>query len=137
MRMLEAGEEPLYLARRMVRFATEDIGNADPQALQVAIAAKESYEFLGSPEGELALAQCAVYLARAKKSNEIYKGFKKTRRLIKETGTLPVPLHLRNAPTELMKDLNYGKGYKYAHDYEDAEVDQEHFPEEIKGVKLL
>jgi len=136
-RMLEAGESPLFLARRMVRFASEDIGNADPQALQISLSAKSSYEFLGSPEGELALAQCAVYLARAPKSNEIYRGYNNAQKVIKETGTLSVPHHIRNAPTSLMKDLGYGKGYKYAHDYENAKVNQEHFPKGLEKTKLL
>jgi len=132
-RMLEAGEDPLYLARRMVRFASEDIGNADPSALQVAIAAKEAYHFLGSPEGELALAQCAVYLATAPKSNAIYAAFQEVQRDIREQPALPVPLHIRNAPTALMSQLGYGKGYQYAHDFPDAYVEQEHLPENLRG----
>ncbi len=132
-RMLEAGEDPLYLARRMVRFASEDIGNADPSALQVAIAAKEAYHFLGSPEGELALAQCAVYLATAPKSNAIYAAFQEVQRDIREHPALPVPLHIRNAPTSLMSQLGYGNGYKYAHDFPDAYVEQEHLPENLRG----
>ena len=135
MRMIEAGEDPKYIIRRMIRFASEDIGNADPQALQVAVAAKEAVEFLGYPECDNALVQTAIYLARAPKSNAVYSAASLAREDIKETGNLPVPLHLRNAPTRLMKDLGYGKGYKYAHDYKDAKVDQEHFPPELKGRK--
>ncbi|GAB4344017.1 MAG: replication-associated recombination protein A [Desulfobulbaceae bacterium] len=132
-RMLEAGEDPLYIARRLIRFASEDIGNADPQALQVTLNAREAYHILGTPEGELALAQAAAYLATAPKSNAIYMASKKVRRDIRKTGTLPVPLHLRNAPTRLMKEIGYGKGYRYAHDDREALVDQDHLPEEIAG----
>ena len=132
-RMLQAGEDPLYLARRMVRFASEDVGNADPAALPLAIAAKEAYHFLGSPEGELALAQCAVYLATAPKSNAIYAAFQEVQRDIHEQPALPVPLHIRNAPTTLMSELGYGKGYQYAHDFPDAYVEQEHLPENLRG----
>jgi putative ATPase len=131
-RMLAAGEDPLYIARRMVRFASEDIGNADPQALVVAMAAQQAFHFIGLPEGELALAQAAVYLATAPKSNSLYVGYGKVKEIIKETGYVPDPLHIRNAPTKLMKDLNYGKDYKYAHDYADRYVPQEYLPEEIK-----
>ncbi len=130
-RMLAAGEDPLYIARRMVRFASEDVGNADPDALRVALNATESFRFLGSPEGELALAQAAVYLATAPKSNSIYTAYGKVREVIRRTGALPVPLHIRNAPTKLMKSLGYGKDYKYAHDYEDAYIPQDYFPEEL------
>jgi len=130
-RMLAAGEDPLYIARRMVRFASEDIGNADPDALSVALNAAESFRFLGSPEGELALAQAAVYLATAPKSNSIYTAYGKVREVIRRTGALPVPLHIRNAPTKLMKSLGYGKDYRYAHDYEDAYISQDYFPEEL------
>jgi putative ATPase len=132
-RMLAAGEDPLYIARRMVRFASEDIGNADPQALVVAMAAQQAFHFIGLPEGELALAQAAVYLATAPKSNALYTGYGKVKEVIKTKGYLPVPLHIRNAPTKLMKELDYGKDYKYAHDYTDAYVPQEYLPEEIKG----
>lgn len=132
-RMLAAGEDPLYIARRMIRFASEDIGNADPQALVVAIAAQQAFHFIGLPEGELALAQAAVYLATAPKSNSLYVGYGKVKDTIKTTGYLPVPLHIRNAPTKLMKELDYGKDYKYAHDYPEAYVDQEYLPDEIKG----
>lgn len=134
-RMLAGGEDPLYIARRMVRFASEDIGNADPQALQVTIAAKEAYHFLGSPEGELALAQAAVYLATAPKSNAVYKAFNQVQEDIQRTQVLPVPLHIRNAPTQLMKDLGYGKDYKYPHDFPDHFVDETYLPENLKDRK--
>jgi len=132
-RMLAAGEDPLYIARRMVRFASEDVGNADPQALVVAMAAQQAFHFIGLPEGELALAQAAVYLATAPKSNSLYVGYGKVKETIKTTGYLSVPLHIRNAPTKLMKELDYGKDYKYAHDYPNAYVEQEYLPDEIKG----
>ncbi len=134
-RMLAGGEDPLYVARRMVRMASEDIGNADPQALQVAIAAKEAYHFLGSPEGELALAQAAIYLATAPKSDAAYKAFNLVREDIQKTQTLPVPLHIRNAPTKLMKNLGYGKDYKYPHDSPDHFVDETYLPENLKNRK--
>lgn len=130
-RMLAGGEDPLYIARRMVRFASEDVGNADPRALEVAVAAMEAFRFIGRPEGELALAQAAVYLACAEKSNALYVGWGKVQEAIDETGSLPVPLHLRNAPTALMKGWGYGRGYKYAHDYKDAWVSQEYLPEPL------
>ncbi len=132
-RMLEAGEDPLYIARRMVRFASEDVGNADPHALTVTISAMQAFQFIGLPEGELALAQAAVYLATAPKSNALYTGYGRVRDAIKLTGTLETPLHIRNAPTRLMKDLGYGKDYQYAHDFEDAYVPQEYLPEKLKG----
>lgn len=134
-RMLEAGENPLYVARRLVRFASEDIGNADPQALQVAVAAMQAVHFLGMPEGNLALAQTATYLACAPKSNALYKGYQLTQEDIKRWGPLPVPLVIRNAPTPLMKDLGYGEGYKYAHNFEGGYIVQEHLPKELKGRK--
>ncbi len=134
-RMLEAGEEPLYAARRLIRFASEDIGNADPTALQIAIQARDSYQMLGSPEGELALAQAVLYLATAPKSNAVYMAYKKVRQDIAQTGSLPVPHHIRNAPTKLMKDLGYGKGYQYAHDSPLALVDQDHLPEKLAGTR--
>ena len=132
-RMISAGEDPLYIARRMVRFASEDVGNADPQALIIAVAAQQAFHFIGLPEGELALAQAAVYLATAPKSNSLYVGYGKVKEIINTTGYLPVPLHIRNAPTKLMKELDYGKDYKYAHDYVNAYVPQEYLPEKIKG----
>ena len=115
-RMLDGGADPRYMARRLIRMATEDIGLADPRALRLALDAAEVYERLGSPEGELALAECVVYLAVAPKSNAIYRAFKEAKALVKKDGTRPVPMHLRNAPTQLMKDLDYGKDYRYAHD---------------------
>ena len=121
-RMLEAGEDPLYVARRLVRFASEDVGNADPQALRLTLDAKEAYHFLGTPEGELALAQAACYLALAPKSNAVYAAWNAVRQDIQEKPAEPVPLHLRNAPTGLMANLGYGKGYQYAHDAPDAPV---------------
>lgn len=131
-RMLMAGEDPLYVARRMVRFASEDIGNADPYALRLAMSAMEAFRFIGPPEGELALAQAAVYLATAAKSNSIYAAYGRVREVVRKTGTLPVPLHVRNAPTRLMKDLGYSRGYKYAHDYEGAYTAQEYLPEQLR-----
>lgn len=119
-RMLDGGADPRYLSRRMIRMASEDIGLADPRALRLALDAAETYERLGSPEGELALAECLVYLAVAPKSNAVYKAFKAAQAFVREDGTRPVPLHLRNAPTRLMKELDYGKNYRYAHDEEDG-----------------
>jgi putative ATPase len=133
MRMIEAGEDPLFIARRMVIFAAEDIGNADPQALPIAVAAKDAVHFVGLPEGRIALAQAVTYLATAPKSNASYRAMLAAGRDAKELGALPVPLHLRNAPTPLMQELGYGKGYNYPHDYDDAIVDQEYFPRELLG----
>ena len=118
LRMLDGGADPKYMARRMIRMASEDIGLADPRALRMALDAAEVYERLGTPEGELALAECVVYLAVAPKSNAVYKAFNEAKAFIKKDGTRPVPMHLRNAPTKLMKELDYGKGYRYAHDEE-------------------
>jgi putative ATPase len=132
-RMLDAGEDPLYIARRLVRFASEDVGNADPAALRLTLDAKEAYHFLGTPEGELALAQAACYLALAPKSNAVYAAWNEVREDIREKPAEPVPLHLRNAPTGLMANLGYGRGYQYAHDAPDAVVDQEHLPEALRG----
>ncbi|RJP26631.1 MAG: replication-associated recombination protein A [Candidatus Omnitrophota bacterium] len=133
-RMMEAGEDPMYVARRMIRFASEDVGMADPNALLIAIAARDSYHFLGSPEGDLALAQAAVYLATALKSNTLYAAYGKALAAVKEYGYLPVPLPIRNAPTQLMKSLEYGKGYKYAHDYENAYTAQQYLPDKLVGT---
>ncbi|MBI5904822.1 MAG: replication-associated recombination protein A, partial [Deltaproteobacteria bacterium] len=130
-RMLAAGEDPLYVARRMIRFASEDVGNAAPGALQVTLAAAEAYRTLGSPEGELALAQAAVYLATAPKSNRTYIAWKKAAADVEAGGSHPVPLHIRNAPTRLMKDLGYGKEYKYPHDFADGFVAENYFPETL------
>ncbi|MFQ5882310.1 MAG: replication-associated recombination protein A [Candidatus Methylomirabilales bacterium] len=133
-RMLTAGEDPLYIARRLIRFASEDVGNADPAALSLAVAAKEAYHFLGSPEGELALAQCACYLATAPKSNAVYRAYERARGDVERAPIAPVPLHLRNAPTPLMKGLGYGAGYRYAHDYPGALVDQAHLPPVLRDA---
>jgi putative ATPase len=132
-RMLEAGEEPLYVARRLVRFASEDVGNADPHGLRVALDAKDAYHFLGTPEGELALAQATCYLALAPKSNAVYAAWNAIKDDIREKPAEPVPLHIRNAPTGLMAHLGYGRGYQYAHDAPEALVDQEHLPDALRG----
>jgi putative ATPase len=132
-RMLDGGCDPLYLARRVVRMASEDIGNADPRALPLTLQAWDTYERLGSPEGELAIAQAIVYMACAAKSNAVYTAFGAARKDAKDLGTLEVPLHLRNAPTQLMKELDYGKDYRYAHDEEDAfAAGENYFPEEME-----
>lgn len=134
-RMLDAGEEPLYIVRRLIRFATEDIGLADPYALTLTINARDTYHFLGSPEGELAIAMAVVYMACAPKSNSIYTAFSQAQNDATKRGSLPVPLHIRNAPTKLMKNFGYGKGYKYAHNYEEGLTDQEYLPEELSGTE--
>ena len=131
--MLASGEDPLYIARRLIRFASEDVGISDPRALEVTLSCRQAYQLLGSPEGELALYQAAVYLATAPKSNALYMTEKKVRAEIRQSGSLPVPLHLRNAPTKLMQDFGYGKGYQYAHDQQDALTAQEHLPEQLAG----
>jgi len=132
-RMIEAGEDPLYIARRMIRFAAEDVGMADPQALQVAVSAKEAFHFVGLPEGTLALAQAAVYLATAPKSNALYVAYQQVEKDVRDLENMPVPLHIRNAPTSLMKELGYGKDYKYPHDYPDHFIEEEYLPENLKG----
>jgi putative ATPase len=132
-RMLEAGEDVLYVARRLIRFASEDVGNADPQALTVAVAAKEAAHFLGLPEANTALAQCAVYLATAPKSNAVYTAYGRAAADATRDVAEPVPLHLRNAPTRLLKDLEYGKGYEYAHDAPDAVADMDCLPPALRG----
>jgi len=134
-RMLEGGEDPLYIARRLVRFASEDVGNADPQALQVAVSAMQAVQFVGMPEANLFLVQAATYLACAPKSNALLKGYLKAKEDIKRTGPLAVPLVIRNAPTQLMKELGYGRGYKYAHNFEGAYVEQPHLPPELTGSR--
>ncbi|HWR82355.1 MAG TPA: replication-associated recombination protein A [Candidatus Deferrimicrobium sp.] len=134
-RMLDGGDDPMYLARRLVRFAAEDVGLADPYALTLAISARDAYHFLGSPEGELALAELVIYLACAPKSNATYVAFEKAQADAAQKGSLPVPLHIRNAPTALMKALDYAKGYKYPHEYEEALTDQQYFPDELKGTE--
>ena len=133
-RMLAGGEDPLYLARRLVRIASEDVGLADPRALSVALAAKDAYHFLGSPEGELALAEATIYLATAPKSNRAYTAFDAAQEAAQQHPAEPVPLHIRNAPTGLMKDLGYGAGYKYAFDAEQAYLPQEYLPETLRGA---
>ena len=130
-RMIEGGEDPMYIIRRMVRFASEDVGLADPAALQVAISAKQSFEFIGPPEGYLAILEAAIYLALAPKSNSLYKTYLKVKSDVEEFGALPVPYHIRNAPTRLMKEIGYGRGYKYAHDYNEAIVSQNHLPDKL------
>jgi putative ATPase len=132
-RMLRAGEDPMYLARRLVRMASEDIGLAAPEALNLALSARDAMHFLGSPEGDLALAEAAVYLALAPKSNALYTAFGAANRDVEETRAEPVPLHLRNAPTRLMESLDYGKGYRYAHDEPDAVADMECLPPNLAG----
>jgi putative ATPase len=131
-RMLEAGEDPLYVARRLIRFASEDIGLADPQALTQAVAAQQAAHFVGMPEANLALAQAVVYLATAPKSNALYAAYSTVQEDVERTRADPVPLHLRNAPTPLMRKLGYGKGYRYAHDFEESQVEQQHLPDAIK-----
>jgi putative ATPase len=126
-RMLEAGEDPLFIARRMVILASEDIGNADPHAVQVAISCMQSFDFVGMPEGWIPLAQCATYLASAPKSNASYHAYLLAQADVKEHGALPVPMHIRNAPTKLMEELGYGKDYKYAHDFEGHYVKGERY----------
>ncbi|PIF77116.1 putative ATPase [Variovorax sp. 54] len=133
-RMLDGGADPRYMARRLVRMASEDIGLADPRALRLALDAAEVYERLGTPEGELALAECVVYLAIAPKSNAVYKAYNAVRALVKKDSTRPVPMHLRNAPTKLMKELDYGKGYRYAHDEEGGfAAGERYLPEGLEG----
>jgi putative ATPase len=135
-RMLEAGEDPLYVARRLVRFASEDVGNADPHALSVAVAAKDAVHFIGMPEGNTALAQAAIYLANAPKSNAVYVAYLEAAEAAAKEVAEPVPLHLRNAPTGLMKQLDYGKGYRYAHDEPDGVTDMECLPPSHRGRKF-
>ena len=134
-RMLEAGEDPLYVARRLVRFASEDVGMADPQALVVAMAAQQAVHFIGMPEGNLALAQVVVYLATAPKSNSLDKAYSKVQQDVERTRTDPVPLHLRNPVTGLMRELGYGKGYKYAHDFPGHFVEQQNLPDSLQGKR--
>ena len=136
-RMLESGEDPLYVARRLVRFASEDIGVADSHALRVALDAKDAFDFIGLPEGKLALAQCVVYLAAAPKSNSVYTAYSKAAEDVRETRNEPVPLHLRNAPTRLMKEFHYGKGYQYAHNLESKVADMECLPESLRGRRYF
>jgi putative ATPase len=135
-RMVEGGEDPLYLARRLVRMASEDVGLADPAALRVAVAARDAYHFLGTPEGELALAEAVVYLATAPKSNRVYRAWTEARRAAQETPSAPVPLHIRNAPTSLMKELGYGREYRYDHDEEEGIAPQAYLPEALAGARF-
>jgi putative ATPase len=135
-RMLEAGEDPLYVARRVVRFASEDIGNADPQALAVAVAAKDAVHFIGMPEGNTALAQAVIYMATAPKSNAVYVAYQGAADAALRDEAEPVPLQLRNAPTRLMKSLDYGKGYQYAHDEADAVTGMDCLPERLQGRRF-
>ncbi len=134
-RMLEAGEDPMFIARRMIIFASEDIGNADPKALSLALAAKESFHFIGLPEGWIPLAQAVTYLATAPKSNSSYTAYKRVKKDVISLGSLPVPLHIRNAPSKLMKEIGYGKNYKYPHNFEGGHVNQDYLPEQLKGKK--
>jgi putative ATPase len=134
--MLDGGADPLYIGRRVVRMAVEDIGLADPRALRIALDACETYERLGSPEGELALAEAVIYLALAAKSNAVYEAYNAARDFVSRDGTRPVPLHIRNAPTRLMKDLGYGRNYRYAHDEEGAyAAGESYFPEGMPAVE--
>jgi putative ATPase len=135
-RMLEAGEDPLYVARRMVRFATEDVGLADPRALMVTVAAQQAFHFLGRPEGDLALAEAAVYLATAPKSNALYEAYSKAKQEVEDKGNLPVPLPLRNAPTGLMRQLAYGRGYRYPHDHSEAHVPMSYLPADLQDMRF-
>ena len=135
-RMIEAGEDPLFILRRMVILASEDIGNADPRALQVAVAALQGFQLVGLPEGRIILAQAVTYLATAPKSNASYVGIDAALAEVRKSGALGVPAHIRNAPTRLMKELGYGKGYKYAHDYAEGYVAQEYLPDELAGRKF-
>ncbi|HEY3220353.1 MAG TPA: replication-associated recombination protein A [Gemmatimonadales bacterium] len=134
-RMLAGGEDPLYIARRLVRIASEDVGLADPRALAITVAAKDAYHFLGTPEGELALAEAVVYLATAPKSNRVYAAFTQATDAAKEYPAEPAPLHIRNAPTKLMKELGYGAGYKYAHAYDEGYAAQEYLPKALQGAR--
>jgi putative ATPase len=132
-RMLESGEDPLYIVRRLIRFASEDVGNADPRALPLCVAAMQACHFVGMPECELALAQAVTYLDVAPKSNALYTGYGEVKADVRKYGALPVPLHIRNAPTRLMQEIGYGKGYKYAHQFPDHIVEQEHLPAKLEG----
>jgi len=134
-RMLEAGEDPLYIARRLMRFASEDVGVADPQALVVAVAAQQAVHFIGLPEGNLALAEAVVYLATAPKSNSLYQAYSRVQKDIQQGRNEPVPLHLRNPVTGLMRQTGYGRGYKYAHDYPDHFVKQQNLPPPLQGKR--
>ena len=135
-RMLEAGEDPIFIARRMVVLASEDIGNADAQALSLALAVFEACEKIGMPECRINLAQGVTYLATASKSNASYMGIEQALAEVRESGNLPIPMHIRNTPTKLMKELGYHKGYKYAHDFPDSALEQQHLPDKLVGRKF-
>jgi putative ATPase len=135
-RMLEAGEDPLFILRRMVVFSSEDIGNADPRALQVAVAALQAFQLVGMPEGRIVLGQAVTYLATAPKSNASYIGIDAALSEVRTSGALPVPLHIRNAPTALMKEMGYGKGYQYPHDFKDGFSGQGCLPDQLNGRKF-
>lgn len=135
-RMLGAGEDPLYIARRMVRFASEDVGLADPRALMVAVAAQQAFHLVGRPEGDLALAEAAIYLATAPKSSALYEAYSEARQQVQERGSLPVPLELRNAPTGLMRELGYGRDYLYPHDFPEAHVPMSYLPEDLQHMQF-
>jgi putative ATPase len=135
-RMIEAGEDPLFILRRMVILASEDIGNADPRALQVAVAALQGFQLVGMPEGRIIMAQAVTYLATAPKSNASYAGIDAALAEVRKSGALPVPLHIRNAPTRLMKELGYHKGYQYAHDYDEGYTAQSYLPERLEGKRF-
>jgi putative ATPase len=135
--MLEGGEDPRFVLRRMVIFASEDVGNADPQALQVTVAALQAVELVGLPEGVLPMSQAAIYLALAPKSNTAIAAYGNARRLVKERGALPVPLKLRNAPTKLMEGLGYGGGYRYPHNFEGHYVAEEYLPDALRGEEIV
>ena len=134
--MLEAGEDPIFILRRMIILASEDIGNADPRALQMAVSALQAFQVIGMPEGRIILGQAVTYLATAPKSNASYVGIDAALAEVRKSGALPVPLHIRNAPTSLMKELGYDKGYQYAHDYEEGYAGQECLPEKLAGRKF-
>jgi putative ATPase len=136
LRMLEGGEDPLFIVRRMVILASEDIGNADPTALQVVVSAKEAVQFIGMPEAGIVLSQVATYLASAPKSNAAYIAYSRARKFVKENPDFQVPLHLRNAPTVLMKEAGYGEEYKYPHEFPEHFIKEDYFPEGIKKVKF-
>jgi putative ATPase len=133
--MIESGEDPLFIVRRMVLLAAEDVGLADPQALVIATACQQAVHFIGLPEGFLPMAECAIYLATAPKSNSVMTSYGRALADVRESLGEPVPLHLRNASTGLMRDMGYGKGYKYAHDYDDHQVEQTHLPDRLAGRK--
>jgi putative ATPase len=135
-RMIEAGEDPRYIARRMIIFASEDVGMADPRALPLVVAAAEAFDRIGDAEGWIPLSHAAVYLATAPKSNSSYSAYKAAKLEVEESGDLPVPMHLRNAPTKLMRELGYGMGYEYAHDQAGAQVKHAHLPKELQGKKF-